>query len=148
MAKLLSRRGAIQVTSHLDRVAQVIQANHSILGIDKKIAMDFAYRCDLLSDAIERRAAAVAKVADENTSILGDTGNNDPATIGEDVGGPLGIVEPPSEPWMDGHFSQINFSELGDAQEGGDLGPVFLTQKMAALEAQIAEIKKIIAKSI
>lgn len=143
----LSRRGALQVTSSLDRVAQLIQQNHAVLGIDKKIATDFAYRCDLLSDAIERRAA-VAKVADENTSILGDTGNNDPATIGEDVGGPLEIVEPPSEPWMDGHFSQQNFRQLGEAQEQGDLGPVFLNQKLASLEAQITGIKKLIAKSL
>ena len=144
----LTRRGALQVTSSLDRVAHVIQQNFAVLGIDQKIATDFAYRCDLLSDAIERRAAAVEKVADENTSILGDTGNNDPATIGEDVGGPLEIVEPPSEPWMDGHFSQQNFRQLGEAQEQGDLGPVFLNQKLAALEAQLAGIKKLIAKSL
>ena len=149
----LTRRGALQVTASLDHVAQIIQQNHAALGIDQKIATDFAYRCDLLSDAIERRAAAVekaaaSKVADENTSILGDTGNNDPATIGEDVGGPLEIVEPPSEPWMDGHFSQQNFRQLGEAQEQGDLGPVFLNQKLAALEAQIAGIKKILAKSL
>lgn len=143
----LTRRGALQVTASLDHVAQIIQQNHAALGIDQKIATDFAYRCDLLSDAIERRAAA-SKVADENTSILGDTGNNDPATIGEDVGGPLEIVEPPSEPWMDGHFSQQNFRQLGEAQEQGDLGPVFLNKKLAALEAQIAGIKKILAKSL
>jgi hypothetical protein len=40
----------------LDQVATVVQGNPSVLGVDSRIAADFAYRCDLLSDAIETRA--------------------------------------------------------------------------------------------
>ena len=55
---MLTRQGARRVTSMLDRLASAIQENPSILGINPKIAKDFAYRCDLLSDAIEGRAVA------------------------------------------------------------------------------------------
>ena len=53
---MLTRQGARRLTSMLDRIASVIQDHPGVLGINNKIAKDFAYRCDLLSDAIETRA--------------------------------------------------------------------------------------------
>ena len=53
---MLTRKGARRLTSMLDQVATVVQENPSLLGVDSRIAADFAYRCDLLSDAIETRA--------------------------------------------------------------------------------------------
>lgn len=53
---MLTRKGARRLTSMLDQVATVVQENPSVLGVDGRIAADFAYRCDLLSDAIETRA--------------------------------------------------------------------------------------------
>ena len=53
---MLTRKGARRLTSMLDQVATVVQGNPSVLGVDGRIAADFAYRCDLLSDAIETRA--------------------------------------------------------------------------------------------
>ena len=138
----ITRRGALEITATLDRIAQTFQKNHTALGIDQKIAMDFAYRCDLLSDAIEGRAK---KAADDNSSILGDTGNNDPADIGEDVGGPLEMVDS-HEPWMAGHFSQEKFHDLGDLQESGELGPVHLAKKLAALQRQVASLHSTLAR--
>lgn len=56
MPQMLTRRGARELTQTLDRVASVLQAQSAVLGIDPKIATDFAYRSDLLSDAIEGTA--------------------------------------------------------------------------------------------
>jgi len=53
---MLTRKGARRLTSMLDQVATVVQGNPSVLGVNGRIAADFAYRCDLLSDAIETRA--------------------------------------------------------------------------------------------
>lgn len=53
----LTRRGARNVTATIDRIASVIQENPEVLGIDPRIAMDFAHRCDLISDAIETTAS-------------------------------------------------------------------------------------------
>ena len=70
---MLTRQGARRVTSMLDRLASVIQENPAILGINRKIAQDFAYRCDLLSDAVEGRAVAnfprLAAEADEDDEV-------------------------------------------------------------------------------
>ena len=56
----LTRKGARDLTSAIDRVAECVQHNHTILGIDPKIAMDFAYRCDLISDDLVSGGAAPA----------------------------------------------------------------------------------------
>jgi hypothetical protein len=53
-------------------------------------------------------------------------GGFDPNLIGDEVPGPLEIIEPPSEPWMAGHFTQEKYHVLGELQEAGELGPVHL----------------------
>jgi hypothetical protein len=58
MRDKLTRRGARGVTSTLDRLASLIQENPSVLGVDPRIAQDFAHRCDMISDAVERTASA------------------------------------------------------------------------------------------
>lgn len=103
----LTRRGARNLTATLDRIASAIQENPSLLGIEDKIAADFAYRCDLISDAIETQAvsnfpkAAADFAADE---------------IGEEEPGPLVQVDS-DEPWMKGHFTQEDFHQLGQIAE-------------------------------
>jgi hypothetical protein len=52
----LTRRGARNVTATLDRIANLMQSEAEALGIDPKIAADFALRCDMISDAVERTA--------------------------------------------------------------------------------------------
>ena len=52
----LSKQAAKAITTDLDRLAQLFEANHSTLGIPKKVAVDFAYRCDLLADFVEKNA--------------------------------------------------------------------------------------------
>ena len=56
MADLLTRKGARNLTETLDRVATAVQKRSALLGVPDRVANDFAYRCDLLSDAIERQA--------------------------------------------------------------------------------------------
>jgi hypothetical protein len=133
----LTRQGARNLTAALDNIAQVVQHRAAMLGLDKRTATDFAYRCDLLSDAIERTASAnfpLRQAAnaygkgndDEGMSVEHGEGGFDPNLIGDEVPGPLEIIDPPSEPWMDGHFTQEKYHVLGELQEAGELGPVHL----------------------
>ena len=57
MTLKLTRDGASDLTSVMDRVATVVQENPELLGIDSRIALDFAKRIDLISDAVETTAA-------------------------------------------------------------------------------------------
>jgi hypothetical protein len=139
MAKL-SRQGARNLTSTLDRVATVIQNNPELLGVDAKIAMDFARRCDLLSDAIETTAVInypKAGALDETgLSVEPQPGGNgfDANAIGDEVPGPLEIITPPDEPWMGGHFTQEKYVQLSEKQESGELAAAASTgAKFAAL---------------
>jgi preprotein translocase subunit YajC len=54
----LTRRGARNFTATLDNVASLVQDQFAVLGIDPKIANDFALRCDMISDCVERTAAS------------------------------------------------------------------------------------------
>jgi hypothetical protein len=150
----LTRQGARNLTAALDNIAQVVQHRATLLGLDKRTATDFAYRCDLLSDAIERTASAnfpLRQAAnaygkgndDEGMSVEHGEGGFDPNLIGDEVPGPLEVIEPPSEPWMDGHFTQEKYHVLGELQEAGELGPVhlasLLTKAAGVLLAQQQE---------
>jgi len=59
----ITRLGARNVTLDLDKIASLFQAHHDLLGVPKKVAVDFAYRCDLLSDHVERHVIALEKAA-------------------------------------------------------------------------------------
>jgi len=105
--KMATVQGARRVTSGLDRFASLFQGSHESLGIPKKIAMDFALRCDMLSDAIERRFATK------------NAGYVDPSIIGKEVPGPL--VMDSNNPFMTGEFTQERFSQLAAKQMSGEL---------------------------
>jgi chemotaxis protein histidine kinase CheA len=148
----LTRQGARNLTAALDRIAQTLQSRHDLLGVEKKIATDFAYRCDLLSDAIERtavsnfpisREAAEKGVDDEGLSVDHGESGFDANLIGDAVPGPLEIITPPDEKWMNGHFTQENFHELGELQEAGELGPV----KLASILHNLSEATALLAKA-
>jgi hypothetical protein len=132
--KLLTRRGARSLTAAMDRIATVIQNNPDVLGIDPKIALDFARRTDLLSDAIETTAtvnfpARTADATNEEDLSLPSEGF-DPQHIGEEEPGPLEQIDS-DEPFMSGHFTQERFHELGEKEEAGVLLP--MADKFAAL---------------
>lgn len=142
MAKL-TRRGAANVTTDLDKLANLFQARFATLGVPEKVAEDFAYRCDLLSDHIEKYAARLAgdgkedegddegedtpadkKAADETGTSVEPAPDNqgfDANEIGDVKSGPLETITPPNEPWMGGHFTQENFAALSDKQQAGEL---------------------------
>lgn len=96
----MSKRQARDFTRAMDEMATTIQKMARQMGIPSKVAMDFALRADMISDAIEKNA------------------NFDASTIGEVVPGPLEMLDS-DEPWMDGHFTGINGEELYNVQESG-----------------------------
>ena len=110
----MTKKGALEVTADLDRIAQLFQEEWDALGIPQHIAMDYAKRTDMVSDAIERAAGIDRSAAASN-------GGWDPEQIGEEVGGPQ--VQDPDEPYMKGEFTQQENRELRERQEAGDMGP-------------------------
>jgi hypothetical protein len=102
--KKASKAGARRITANLDALASLFQNHHRSLGIPQKVAMDFAYRCDLLSDSIDRRKQA---------------GYFDPSEIGKEVPGPLVYDE--NNPFMEGEFTREEFRALDEKQEAGEL---------------------------
>lgn len=105
--KKASLHGARRVTTGLDRMASVIQEHFAALGLPQKVALDFAYRCDLLSDAIQ------GQYGEKNAAFF------NPAEIAEEVPGPL--INDPTQGFMNGHFKQDKFVQLGEKQESGEL---------------------------
>lgn len=100
----LTREGARNLTSTIDRVASAVQENAALLGIDPKIAMDFAYRCDMISDAVETQAVANFP---KNADVAEEIGEVEPGPI-ED-----GEVDHDAA----GHFTQEQFHQLTDIAE-------------------------------
>lgn len=119
MTDRLTHRGARQLTAAIDDVAQCIQENHHLLGIDSKIAQDFSYRCDLISDAVEGRA----------TENFGKNATFDANTIGEVVPGPLVDGEQEGEKDFAGHFTQV---------EGQELQNLEMSKMASAIDAVLA----------
>lgn len=58
MSDTLTRPGARELTAAIDRIASVVQTNPAMLGLPPKIAMDFARRCDMISDQVEKTAVS------------------------------------------------------------------------------------------
>ena len=80
MADNLTRHGARTLTESLDRIATAVQHNAAVLGLPGNNAQDFAYRCDLISDAVEKTAAS---------NFPSKEADFDAASIGAEVPGPL-----------------------------------------------------------
>lgn len=117
----LTKKGALEVTSRLDHIASEIQANHETWGIPQKLAQDFAYRCDLLSDFMEKRAGVSRKALTEYDPVKEPTevGGEDPEMLGEEKGGPL--RQDSDETYMRGEFTQQENRELRERQVDHDL---------------------------
>lgn len=172
MAKL-TRRGAANVTTDLDKIANLFQSRAAALGVPDKIAHDFAYRCDLLSDHIEKYASRIAgeegdesaedeeapATAGKKKAAVDETGTSvepapanqgfDANEIGDLKAGPLEIITPPDEPWMAGEFTQERFVALREKQQSGELAANAAAgkadPKLASIEASIARLAKLAA---
>lgn len=137
---------AKKVTDHLDKVANLITNIASDFGIPEKIAFDFAKRCDMISDHIDRVASeeeeadeeeleeteeveASKKAYTQGTGVGPAPGSDhnmnldrpaqrfNPAQIGKQVAGPLQMDS--DESYMKGNFLQKEFNELSNFQEMG-----------------------------
>ena len=98
----ISRADARTLTETIDGIATAVQANHTILGLPEKVAMDFAYRCDLISDTVEK--TAMGKSAESAVDELGAV-----------TTGP--IFEEDADSNLKGQFTQEEFSELTEMAE-------------------------------
>jgi hypothetical protein len=151
MPNTLTKEAASQFTALLDRTASTIQDNFEALGIPEKIAMDFATRCDLLSDEIDRQATSAKSASDKEAYHMGDgqgttPGADDnmsmppgqrfnPAEIGKQHATPPQTEA--DEPYMAKNFIQEEFNELRHFQQDG----LFSNAKAAS-----ATIKTMVAK--
>ena len=66
----MTTKGAGSVTKTLDKLAQLFQTNDEILGLDKEASHEFAQRCDILSDHIEKQAEANALKSSDSDSVI------------------------------------------------------------------------------
>jgi len=170
MDRHLTRKGALAVTNDIDRIANLIAGERQpdgsyvggqfeALGIPAKIAMDFAWKCDVISDAIEKRAVAndamhgVKKEAapefdaqpgqNETGGSAEPTGEQpswDPNAIADNVGGPW-KSDADEAAYMGGNFDQRENHQLRDKQQAGDVPKVDAPSRTASF-AKLAKLMK------
>ena len=105
----LTKEAAKAITADLDRLAQLFEADHVALGVPSTVATDFAYRCDLLSDFVEKRGGL-----DRTDSIQKEFDNE------------IETSHQPEEDYMATKTYQDELYELGQMVESGDLGKAAL----------------------
>jgi len=162
MPKNLSKQGALQVTHDLDRLATLFQSEHEMLGVKASIAQDFATKCDILSDHLEKKAG-IERDADSNIKdpALAKYASNlskkaemdpkqnyteekvqgwefDPADIGEEQAD--AYLRNADEPYMD-VFKQDEFDQLRQVQQDG----MFSNAKSAS--ALIGKMAKLLSEN-
>lgn len=146
----ITKRAANLVVGQLERAADIIQRNHKQLGLDVKVAFDFARRADLLADYIDRRAGidrqAQARLAAQEKAAQGPAAtisydfenftetdlsdlDFDPSEIGEMSEGAL--MRDPDEPYMD-VFNQDEYFQLAEVQEQGMFSNARVASKNAS----------------
>lgn len=123
----LNKQGAVEITKTLDKLASQFESRYHALGIPKKYAFDFAYRCDLLSDEIDttfglKREASQNKEALDGLDPVLEPGFN-PEDIGKEKKGPKKELGK-EHSWMDGEFTQQENRELRETQEAGKMPEV------------------------
>jgi hypothetical protein len=121
MSGLISKRAAKAITNDLDRLAQLFESAHAQLRIPEKVAKDFSYRCDLLSDYLEKAAS------------------DDEDAVEDVVDGNVTKVTEPDEPYMADKVDQDELTELGDKVDSGDLGKGANLKALAAQLLRLAD---------
>ena len=125
----ITKKGARNVTRTMERLANLLEAEHATLGIPKHIAEDAARRFDLLSDAIERKAGMDPQDIRAKQAMDREA-NFDASTIAELKSGPLEQLDS-DEPYMSGEFTQQEKSELSKKQKAGELSDGVADVKVA-----------------
>jgi len=123
----LTRHGARNLTAAIDRIASAVQDNPTMLGIDPKIAKDFAYRCDLISDAVETKAVS-------NFPKQGEAAVQE---IGAETTGP--VYEEDASPDLKGQFTQESFTELTDIAEKLEKAASAIASSLSSAPSQVAD---------
>ena len=106
----MTKKGAQQVVAELERVADLMQGNWEDLGVPKRAALDLAYRCDLLSDHIEKISGL--QKSEKNPGF-------DPSQIGAEEKGALEADK--EEDYTKENFTSQESSELRKKQEADKL---------------------------
>ena len=132
------KQSALKVSATLDRIASLFENSFDSLGIPEKIAKDFAFRCDLLSDTIESNVGVDKQALDGLDPVL-EPGFN-PDDIGREVGGPL--EDGGEHAWQEGEFSRQEHRELRDLQESGAISDVNEDPRSPAPGRQAKEEEK------
>ena len=111
----ISKKAAKAITADLDRLAQLFENNHEVIGVPAKVAVDFAYRCDLLSDYVEKNASLDRQDTFDEDAVKTES-DSDESYVDEDL------------------KEQTYLSELGEMVDGDDLGNA---AKLANLLAEL-----------
>lgn len=140
----LTKENAQKIASNLDALASLFQEQHKILGVPPKVANEFAYRCDLLSDHVEKRAGLQRKATVDPKSNTTETKllpeSFDPAEIGEEE------TKPPlrnaDEPYMDA-FRQEEFDQLRHVQQKGEFSNAKAAAALVVKMAKLLQAKNV-----
>jgi len=136
------------LTSHFDNVAELVQKNAALFQIPEKIAFDFAKRCDLISDHLEKHAGQWTMDPKGNFNI-GPAQPFNPAEIGEQDATPPKTE--PDEPYMKKNFIQEEFDELREVQQTGGFSNARAAAQVnatfAKMAAKVAELEAKLAAS-
>lgn len=132
----MTKKGARSVTTALDHIASLFQNDFEVLGVPKHIANDFAFKCDLLSDRVERMAGLNRKALTE-LDVNKETGF-DPEVIGEESSGPM--ESDGDESFMKAEFTQQENRELRERVQNGDLGMKINPEKQAPQAGRQASV--------
>jgi len=156
----LSKKDAKTIITVMDRLANTVQKKHSELGIPEKIAEDFAYRCDLLADTLEKNAGIdneLKKQALTELDVVDETkfgpGNYNPDDINREVKGPY--VQDADETYMSDNFTAQEARELRERQQGGEVGEKVILEeqkaqpgKQAALDVSLSKLSQMAEETV
>jgi hypothetical protein len=106
----MTKKGALQVVNTLDRIASLMQEDWESLGVPQRVANDMAYRCDLMSDHIEKMAGLQPSVPNQGF---------DPSSIAEQEASALEFDA--DEPYTRDNFRNTEKRQLREKQEAGEL---------------------------
>lgn len=111
----MTKKKAVEIANQLDKIANLVQSEPEVLGLPPHIALDFARRCDLLSDRVEH-TAGIRRSSNGELKMGADWNPNE---IGLEDSGPL--QQDSDENYLDNEFSQQEFRELREEQQSGNL---------------------------
>jgi DNA topoisomerase-1 len=129
----MTKKGALQVVNTLDRIASLMQEGWETLGVPQRVANDMAYRCDLLSDHIEKTAGLQPSVPNQGF---------DPSSIAEEEVSALEFDA--DEPYTRDNFRNTEKRQLREKQEAGGLPEADQTPVTTYNGGKNASVKKLV----